>query len=445
MNAAGILFFLISAIALMTAPRKWAIIPLLMGVIYITHGQFVELGSIKLPVFRMLLTVGLIRIIVRGEGPAGGFGTVDKLMLAMGGWLFFASFFHESDAIGAGPVFITGKIAEIGLCYFLVRSFCQDLDDYSSIMGVIAILLVPIALEMIQEKYSGVNLFSKIFGGVREEVVARDEAFRARGPFRHAILAGTVGASLVPILIGLWRRNPGAAKIGLIACFTMVFACSSSGPIISLGCAFIGLFLWKFRNLMGLVRWSIPFGCLFLQMVMEKPFWFIIGRLSIGGSTGWHRSQLIDSAIRYRSEWWLYGTDHTRHWMPTGVTYDPNATDITNYYIAYGVMGGIVAMLLLIAMAWVAFKWVGKSIDEIPEDDESGDRFMIWCMGSSLFAHVASSISVAYYDQSVFFFWFSIATISSIYMTRHERVPVPQEEDEAPPTRDPASKMQWSS
>ncbi|WP_035611321.1 hypothetical protein [Haloferula sp. BvORR071] len=444
MSILGILFFLLSAIALMSVPRKWATIPLLMGVIYITHGQSIDLGGIRLPVFRLLLGVGLLRIMVRGEGFAGGFNTIDKLMVALGGWLLFASFFHEAGADGAGPTFITGKIAEIGLCYFLIRSFCHDLDDFSSIMSVIALLLVPIALEMIQEKYSGVNLFSKIFGGVREEVVAREDAFRARGPFRHAILAGTVGASLVPIMIGLWRRRPGAAKIGLIACLTMVFACSSSGPIISLGCAIIGLVLWKFRHLMGLVRWSIPFGCLALELVMKDHFWFIIGRLSMGGSTGWHRSKLIDSTITYFGEWWAFGTDHTRHWMPTGVTFSENHTDITSYYIAYGVMGGILAMLLLVAMAWVAFKWVGKTIDEIPEEDESGDRFMVWCMGASLFAHVASSVSVAYYDQSVFFFWFSIATISSIYMTRHERADETLlGSDYAGP--DPESKMQWSS
>lgn len=419
MNPLGIIFFVVTAIALMSVPRRWAVIPLLMGVIYITHGQAVNLGGVKLPVFRMLLGVGLIRIIVKGEGFAGGFNLIDKLMLCLGGWLFFASFFHEPGAAAAGPTFIIGKVAEISLCYFLVRSFCQDMDDFASIMGVIAILLVPIALEMIQEKFTEVNLFSKVFGGVREAVVVREGELRARGPFRHAILAGTVGATLVPIMIGLWHRNPRAAKIGLVACVTMVASCASSGPILSLIFGMIGVVLWRFRSLMNMVRWSIPVGLLVLHMVMEKPVWFLIGRLSMGGSTGWHRSKLIDSAIHYFGDWWAFGTDHTRSWMPTGVTFSEEHTDITNYYLAFGVMGGLLAMLLLIAMAWVSFKWIGHMIDAIPEEtDESGDRFMIWCMGASLFSHVATSISVAYYDQSVFFFWFSIATISSLSWIR---------------------------
>jgi len=272
--------------------------------------------------------------------------------------------------------------------------------------------------------------------------VVRDDELRARGPFRHAILAGTVGAALLPIMIGLLRRNPRAAKIGIVACLTMVASCASSGPILSLGFGMLGVFLWKFRSWMGMIRWSIPIGYAVLALIMTRPVYYIIGELSMGGSTGWHRSKLIDSAINYFGDWWAFGTDHTRSWMPTGVTFSDEHTDITNYFLAYGVMGGILAVLLLIAMAWVGFKWVGNTIDSMPEDDGSGDRFMVWCMGASLFSHVATSISVAYYDQSVFFFWFSIATISSLYMSRLDYASQPVE---APPEPDdPASRMQWS-
>ena len=442
MNPLGFLVFLVSAIALMSVPRRWAIIPLLAGVIFITHGQALEIGG-KQSVFRLLLGVGLLRIIVRGEGLGGGLNRVDKLMLALGAWLFFASFFHEPGAVAAGPTFIIGKVAEISLCYFLVRSFCQDMDDFASIMGLIAIMLVPIALEMIQEKFTGINLFSKAFGGVQEAVVVRDDELRARGPFRHAILAGTVGAALIPIMIGLWRRNPVVAKIGMAACLTMVVACPSSGPILSLGFGLIGVFLWRFRSWMGMIRWSIPIGYALLAMIMTRPVYYIIGELSMGGSTGWHRSKLIDSAIHYFGDWWAFGTDHTRSWMPTGVTFSDEHTDITNYFLAYGVMGGILAVILLIAMTWVGFKWVGNTIDSIPEDNDSGDRFMVWCMGASLFSHVATSISVAYYDQSVFFFWFSIATISSIYMSRFNYA-LEAAAEGPPETGDPEQQMHWS-
>ena len=434
MNPLGFIFFVVTAIALMSVPRRWAPIPLLLGVLYITHGQFFDLGGIKLPVFRLLLAVGMVRVLVKGEGIAGGINTIDKLMVALCGWLLLASFFHESGADGAGPVFITGKIAEIGICYLLIRCDCQDMEDFVSIVIVIAIMLVPIAFEMIYEKATGTNLFSKTFGGVVDAVVERDGRLRARGPFRHAILAGTVGAALVPIMIAMWNRNRRVALIGLIACLTMVVACASSGPVLSLGFALLGVFLWNFRHLMGMIRWGMVIGYGVLELVMSRPAYYIIGEMSVvGGSTGWHRSHLIHSSIKYFSDWWLFGTDYTRNWMPTGVTWSKDHTDITNYFLAFGVMGGFLAMMLVIAMIWVAFKWVGNILDAQPEM-EKGDRFMLWCMGASLFSHVGTSVSVAYYDQSYVFFWFSIATISSLHVLMSSE-PVSDAQSAADPPR----------
>lgn len=433
MNPLGFLFFFATAIALMSVPRRWAPIPLLLGVLYITHGQAFDLGGIKLPVFRLLLVVGMIRAVFRGEGVSGGMNTIDKLMMALCGWLLFASFFHEKGADGAGPVFITGKIAEIGICYLLIRCYCQDMEDFISIISVIAILLIPISLEMIQEKATGTNLFSKTFGGVVDAVVERDGRLRARGPFRHAILAGTVGAALIPLMIAMWNRNRRVAVIGLVTCLTMVVTCASSGPVLSLGFGLLGVMLWKFRQFMGFLRWGMLGGYLLLEMVMNRPAYYIIGEMSVvGGSTGWHRSHLIDSSIKYFGDWWAFGTDYTRNWMPTGVTWSKDHTDITNYFLAFGVMGGFLAMMLVIAMIWVAFKWVGNILNARPEM-ENNDRFMLWCMGASLFSHVGTSVSVAYYDQSYVFFWFSIATISSLHVLMEPETEIEVESVQDPP------------
>jgi len=418
-NAIGLIFFLITASALLFAPRRWAAVPLLMGCLYMTHGQGLKLGGVALPMVRLLLVVGFVRVVAKGEGVAGGVNLVDKLFMALAGWLLFASFFHETGAAGAGIVFMTGKVAEIGLCYLLIRTFCQDKDEFVSLIGVIAVLLVPIALEMIQEKLTGKNIFSAVLGGVNEAVVERGGRLRARGPFRHAILAGTVGAACVPLMLGIWGTNKRVAVVGLITCLTMVVTCASSGPILSLGFALLAVGLWRFRHLMGMIRWGLVLGYIALELIMSRPAYFIIGELSIGESTGWHRSQLIDSSIKYFGDWFLFGTDHTRSWMPTGVNWSKEHTDITNYFLAFGVMGGFLAMSLLIAMIWICFKWVGDIIDARPDLKES-DHFLIWCMGASLFSHVGTSVSVAYYDQSYVFFWFSIATIASMRFLIHE-------------------------
>jgi hypothetical protein len=417
----GFLFFLVTALALLSVPRKWALVPFLIGILYMTHGQRFEVAGVGLPIFRLLLVVGLGRIVMKGEYIEGGINKIDKLLVALFGWMFFASFFHNSDLDEAGPMFIIGQSAEIGIGYLLVRCYCRNLEELYSIVAALAFLLVPVALEMVYEEFSGKNLFSALFGGNSDVVVVRDGELRARGPFRHAILAGTVGAGLVPLMIAMWRHNRRAAATGLAACMTMVIACSSSGPVLSLLFGLMGLCLWWFRPWMSVIRWSIPIGYVFLEIVMKQPAYFIIGKLSIGSSTGWHRSKLIDAAVKRFDEWWLFGTDHTRAWMPTGLPGKTQHTDITNYYLGFGVKGGVLAVLLVVVIIWIAFKWIGDILDARPDLDER-DRFMIWCMGASLFSHVATSVSVAYYDQSYVFFWFSIASIASLAAMIHEPV-----------------------
>ena len=70
-------------------------------------------------------------------------------------------------------------------------------------------------------------------------------------------------------------------------------------------------------------------------------------------------------------------------------------------------------MFLLIAILWRCFSWVGMGIRSTSAKVEW--QFMIWCLGSALFAHAATSISVAYFDQSKTFFWINIGIISSMF------------------------------
>jgi hypothetical protein len=153
-----------------------------------------------------------------------------------------------------------------------------------------------------------------------------------------------------------------------------------------------------------------------LMFVMKQPPYYLISKIDIsGGSTGWHRSFLIDQTLRYFNEWWLFGTDFTRHWMPDqGTAASPTHTDITNYYISFAVGGGLPALLLFIFILARTFGWVGRIYSSLM-DGQRDKAFMIWCFGSALFAHCVTGISVSYFDQSVVFLWLNVAVVSSMY------------------------------
>ena len=412
MNPIALVFFLGCAGALLSVSRKWAPAVLILGCTYMTMGQGIEIASIHLHVYRMMLIVGVLRVGLQGERLKGGVNLIDQMVVAWGCWTIFASLFHEERY---GFIYACGAVFNLSTLYFLIRIWCNDLDEIRDVILAVAFLLSPLAVEMMVEKATGRNMFS-VFGGVSEMVSIREGKLRAQGPFLHSILAGTVGATCVPLFIGLFSKYRVAASVGIAAGIVMTFASASSGPVMSLLAAVGALMLWPVKHHLSKFRLGAVIFYFVLVMVMSRPPYYLMGEIDIsGGSTGWHRANLIEMTFAHLSEWWLIGTDHTRHWMPAqGIGADPNHTDITNYFIGMGVQAGLPSMLLVIAIIAVAFRGVGKVLDaKLESQPEQG--FMIWCFGASLFSHAVTGVSVAYFDQSILFFWLTIAVISSTY------------------------------
>jgi hypothetical protein len=411
MNGIAVVFILLNTIAFLLLPRRWAAVPLLVGACYMTLGQVIDVGPFSFSIIRMLVLAGVVRIIVRGERLAGGMNSLDRLMLVWAVWVMFSSFFHN-DLSGA-LIFRLGLVYDACGIYFLLRVFCQSLDDVIALCRITAILLVPVAAEMLYEKLTLYNLFS-VLGGVPEITVIREGRIRAQGPFAHAILAGTIGAVCLPLVTALWRQHRKEAIIGIGACLIMIFAAASSGPVMSAIAAIGALWMWRYQHRMRLVRWLAVVGYIALDLVMKAPAYYLIARIDLaGGSTGWHRARLIQSAIEFLPEWWLGGTDYTRHWMPTGVSWSADHTDITNHYIKMGIIGGLPLMILFIAVLAKGFSFVGQTLRQLSELSQS--RFMVWALGASLFAHATTFIAVSYFDQSFVFLYLTLAAIGSAW------------------------------
>lgn len=414
MNPFALAFFLCCAIALLTVQRRWAPVPLLVGCCYMTIAQGIELGAFSLPVYRMLLLVGLVRIVIKKEGLVDFGNLVDKLIFFLIGWIILAGFFRDPN-FGGGPVYASGVAFNLSVVYFLIRAWCRDLEDIVGIVVITAFLLAPIALEMLMERQSGKNLFS-VFGGVPAEVMLREGKLRAQGPFRHPILAGTVGAVCTPLFIGIWRRSRLASMVGITSGVIITFMSASSGPLMSLIAAIFAVIMWRFRHFTRHARIVAIAGYFALQLYTGEPGYYVMKRIDLsGGSTGWHRARLIESAFEKLDEWWLFGTDVTRHWMPTGVSFSPHHTDITNYYLGFGVIAGLPAMLAVVMILFVCFVWVGKYCRLAEATRYESYSFLVWCIGSGLFAHSMTSVSVSYFDQSLVFFWMNVAIIASVH------------------------------
>jgi hypothetical protein len=407
MTPLGFLVVLVTGGLLFALPRRWVPLPFLLGAVYMPGGQEVQIGPFHFTALRILVVVAFLRIWLKGEHLAGGLQRVDKLLVAWAVWLLGSSVFHESSVLitRLGIVF-----SDLG-SYFLFRTCLQETDDVVNLCKLICLLLLPLAAVLMVERLTGKNYFA-LLGGTVEYVAFRHGHFRARGPFGHSILAGTVGATCLPMALYLWRQKRQVAVTGATACLALIVASGSSGPVMTLAAVLAGLACWRVRRHLGKIRWLALLLIAALDLVMKDPVYYLIGRIDIsGGSTGWYRARLIQSALEHLSDWWLAGTDMTRGW--THVSVGSQHSDITNHYIILGIWGGLPLLAIFVAILTVGFNAVGRLL-RANEGAPVEQQVFFWTLGAILFGHAVTFVSISYFDQSAVFFYLLLASIVSL-------------------------------
>lgn len=416
MNPTFLSIATILVVAQILLPRRYAFAPLLISACHIGTVEF--LGELSLP--RLLVLVGLGRAVMTGNFRFSFSNVVDRCAVAFAAAALLTAGAHNTDH----NFFFSniGLILNVCGSYLYGRAYLQGIGWWRDLARISIIVGVPLALLMTYEVAAGQNPYS-VLGINSGGVHIRDGEIRASGPFRHAILAGTAGAVLLPLCLILWRDQRVLAVVGIAASLTIVFTSTSSGPVVAALAAGGLLWCWRKREHISNLKWAIPLGIIALSLYMDRPFYYIIDSIDFtGGSTGWHRARLIEMGMEHLGEWWLAGTDFTRHWMPTGVSWNPDHTDITNYYLHLGVIGGLPLMLSLIAMIWFSFRSLFRFIP-LNSDVQRPQDFALWCLGCSLAAHALSFISISYFDQMYVLFYLLVGGIAGV-------VEIPELQDE---------------
>ena len=420
MNGLGVAFLAIAGALILTLPRPLASLPLLASALYMTGAQVLEVGPANFTVPRLLVALGFVRVLVRGEHLVDGLHTVDRVILLWAAVLLGMSAFHTSDAW----LYRSGLVwTEVG-CYFLFRIFMTDIGDVRTVSRFVCIAIAPVALLLLLEKASGHNPFA-VLGGFNATALVRDGHVRATGPFAHPIFAGIVGALGIGLGFALRKRHALASLTGILAGSAMIYAANSSGPILMVVFIVLARWLWLLRDHMRTVRRASVLGLLALSVAMNDPFYFLMSRIDIsGGSQGYFRAQLIRSSIEHLGEWWAVGTDYTRHWMATGIYANARHTDITNHYLAMGVLGGLPLMVIFVALLALSFRDIGRALEQRTSGPVE-DRLLIWSIGTLLFGFVMVFLSISMFDQVVIFYYLTLAAVqAAVRKTLPARAPI---------------------
>jgi hypothetical protein len=386
-----------------------------------TLGQVVIVGGLHFTIIRILILIGFIRLIIRGEAYKININAIDKALIC---WVIVSIVTATLLDPTTGTLINRLGFAYNAIgAYFLFRFFIRDLADFNTVFIALAILILPLAISMIIEKFTTKNFFS-VFGAVPEFTSIRYGRLRCQGPFNHPILSGTFGASILPFFIALWFQDNDKkfiAFIGALSATIITIASASSGPVVAYLFGIAGFITWRFRKHMRAIRWAIFLGLIGLHLVMKAPVWYISARLgAVIGGTGDHRSMLISQAISHFGDWWLLGITNTADWMPYQLNVDSNNADITNQYILEGVQGGIFKLILFVVIIVFCFKTVGLALHSL-ESEKLAVKITLWSLGVSLLVHVVSFFSVAYFDQMVVLWYMLLAMISmnSIFLLRN--------------------------
>jgi hypothetical protein len=408
LNLSGMLVLFGTGVLTLVLPRRYALLPVIIIICFMTLGQVVVVGGLHFTMMRILVLFGWIRLVLRRELRPLRLNAIDKAVLA---WMIVAIITH-SLLWQTSDEFINrlGFGYNVAGMYFLFRFLVRDLDDIRRVFAMTAMVIMPLAAAMLFERVTERNVFA-IFGGVRAVTELRGDTLRCQGPFGHPILAGTFGASLLPFFISLWwqgRKYRWLAAAGVLSSAAITATAGSSGPLMAFMAGSFAMALWWFRKYMRLIRWGALLGFIGLALAMKAPVWYLIQRVNIfSGSTGDHRALLIDEFVHHFSDWWLVGTKSTIAWA------DENMWDITNQYLWEGVNGGLFTMILFILIIVFCFRAVGRTVERLPATNGETQRHLVWALGAALFAHTASFMSISYFDQNVVNWYLLLAMIAT--------------------------------
>jgi hypothetical protein len=402
----AILMAMLLAIALiLLLPRRHVIVPFLLLIFLAPAGQEIYVAGVHLFLVRILILTGWIRIAwtITSRKIAlvpGGGKFIDKAFLLWAAFraIAFILLYRDKGAFIYEAGFLWDAIGG----FFLLRFLIRERTDISRTVKVFSIIALVLAVTMSYEKLHGLNAFGFVGGHLIPQI--RDGAIRAQGPFVHPILAGSFGATLLPLFFWLWKEGTSKfnAVTGIVASCIIVLACASSTPLMALIAGIIALCFWPVRRQMRRFRWAVLILLVSLHLAMKAPVWMLIARVDlVAGNSGYHRAELIDQSVKHFGDWWLVGTNDNVNWG-----YD--MWDLGNQFVAEALTGGLATLVCFIAMISWSFGRIGDARKWAR--GKAKQEWLIWPLGAALFAHVVAYFGISYFDQTQFA-WFALLAV----------------------------------
>ena len=402
-NQSTVVITVVLTILNIAVPRRYFLLPFIMTACFVPTDQRIIILSLDFTPLRILIVVSILRLMLLEKKQTIQWNCFDKLVLA---WSICGAIVYVIQWMSIRAViFKCGILFDVIGLYSLFRISIRQWKDINLVIKFFAVCSLITAVLVGFEYMTGQNPFI-ILGKVRTWV--RDGHYRCQASFPHSIMLGLFWATLIPLFVGMAKRNRqqkylyGAA---VIACIWIVLSTMSSTPALTLIAILVFLLLFRYRCYGRQAAWGLVGLTIALHIAMNAPVWHLIARVNVvSGSTGWHRYHLIDETIKNFSEWALLGCRSTDHWGFMLV-------DVTNQFVLEGVRGGIIALILFIILLVFAVKITGSySLKKIPV----GQQWLAWGICVSVLGHCVSFWGVSYFGQIRMLLYLTFAVVGFI-------------------------------
>ncbi len=396
-----VITLLLAVLALIVpfVPRKYFIAIYVFAACFIPADQRIILMGLDFTVLRILVAVGIFRILVRGEQKQIMWNNFDKLVFA---WIFCGAIIYSLQWMDAKAVINrSGVLFDVIGLYWLFRQTIRswsDIKEMAMIYAICALVMVPlVALEW----NTGRNPFA-FLGRVATDV--RLERYRCNAAFPHSIMLGLFWATLVPLFVGFAKAglNKSLFWAGVCAVAFIVAATASSTPALVLIIVVALTAMYGLRKYVANFAWIFLVLLIVLHLFMQAPVWHLLARINVvAGSTGWYRFYLIDQAVKHFSDWAILGIKNTGSW-------GWGLEDLTNQYILEATRGGLVTLALFLIMLFIAANRVWKMCIH---EKQPQKRFLLWSVFVMLLGHYAAFGGVSYFGQITMLLYMVLAMV----------------------------------
>lgn len=406
-------WILVAVVLILTLRRDKAIIPFMLAFFMTPAAQILVVAGIHFTMRQILILAVLARMVAfSGEKFAGGFNALDRIVVlwALSSLIIFNIEWMQMQAL----IKSLGDLIESLGGYLAARFLIPDRETLRRTVKLFALVCLIQGVCMMSELVTSRNVFG-FAGGATPSV--REGHVRAEGAM-GTLYAGAIAGALTPLFVWLWteRKSRMAAAAGLLGAASMIFASHASTSWMACGAGLVALAFWPLRKMMRLVRCGIVAMLVGLHLVMHGPVWSLIEKIDLtGGSSSYHRYELVDNCIRHFSEWWLIGYKDYYSW---GFC----MFDLCDQWVVAAVTGGLVTLVLYIMIYSRGFGAIGAARRRVEGDKR--EEWFFWCLGVFLFGNIAVSFGINYMFHLLMCFFLGLACISvAAYRTNPAEIP----------------------